>query len=100
MKSALKFVDGSSLLSGNPLCRSSSVCLFDIDGDDEPEIIISNTNFKNLVYKYSEEKKCFVPISISALECPRKKRCALQWETFWEMDVLRFMSSTQKLREG
>lgn len=61
--STLYFTRASYLLASNELSHSYGVSIFDIDGDDEPEIIVANSKSGNIIYKFSEETNNFVDIA-------------------------------------
>ena len=63
MKQKIRFVQASYLLEPNPLTNSYGVCIFDIDGDDEPEILVAQSGSANLIYKYSPELSKYVDVA-------------------------------------
>ncbi len=61
--SQLKFINGSYLLKDNLPSYSYGVSIFDIDSDDEPEILVANSNSENIIYKYCDESNEFKNIT-------------------------------------
>ncbi|MES2614444.1 MAG: FG-GAP-like repeat-containing protein, partial [Bdellovibrionota bacterium] len=59
----IDFINASYLLSNNEPTHSYGVSIFDIDGDDDPEIIVANSRHGNVIYKYSEENNCFIDVA-------------------------------------
>jgi hypothetical protein len=65
MKNQIKFINASHLLEENNPSFSFGVTIFDIDGDDEPEILVANSKSENYIYKYCDHEKKFLNISPS-----------------------------------
>ncbi len=63
IKNKITFTNASYLLKDNPPSHSYGISIFDIDGDDEPEIIVANSNSENIIYKYSETDQNFINIA-------------------------------------
>lgn len=63
MKNKLNFTNASYLLEDNIPSHSYGVSMFDIDNDDEPEIVIANSRSENIIYKFNDEKNVFIDIA-------------------------------------
>lgn len=62
-KNKILFQDCSHILEENFPSQYYGVALFDIDGDNELEILIANASGNNIIYKYNEKRKVFSNIA-------------------------------------
>lgn len=62
-KNKILFTDATSALENNVPSFSYGVTIFDIDGDGDPEILVSNTMSDNIIYKYQESTQSFVDVA-------------------------------------
>jgi hypothetical protein len=62
-KNKILFQDSTYALEGNLPSQYYGVTIFDIDGDNEPEILIANAHGPNIIYKYNEKTQTFTNIA-------------------------------------
>ena len=66
-KPKIYFTNATYLLDNNEPSFSYGVSIFDIDGDDEPEIIVANSRSENIIYKFCDKNNNFINICRYAL---------------------------------
>lgn len=62
-RNKILFQDSSYALEGNFPSQYYGVTLFDIDGDNELEILVANAAGSNIIYKYNENTQTFLNIA-------------------------------------
>ncbi|MGY3803587.1 CRTAC1 family protein [Pigmentibacter ruber] len=62
-KNKILFQDASFVLEDNFPSQYFGVAIFDIDGDNDPEILIANASGSNIIYKYNQESQTFINIA-------------------------------------
>ena len=70
-KNKILFQDSSYALEGNIPSQYYGVTIFDIDGDNEPEILIANAHGANIIYKYNETTQTFTNIAPDNFKAPK-----------------------------
>ncbi len=76
-KNKIPFSDASHVLENNYPSQSFGVVIFDIDGDNENEILIANAFGDNIIYKYDDNKQKFFDIAPENFKEPNKATLSL-----------------------
>ncbi|APJ02924.1 CRTAC1 family protein [Silvanigrella aquatica] len=76
-KNKILFKDSSHALEENDSSQYYGVTLFDIDGDNELEILIANASGGNIIYKYNELTQTFKNIAPENFKAVDKKTLCL-----------------------